>query len=116
MNEKFASFLQAASLLKAKRHLISCANADYVATHPNEALKAGREYVETFLERRGNGNRFLMQWKDILDFSSVHEICAILRDTSDATEQLRLSAPVFRVMPKVERDRIFDAVYGSQIS
>ena len=87
-----------------------------ILTEISEALQAGKEYVDTFLHRRGNGHLFLRQWKKILEVADIAEICAILRDTSDATEQLRLSAPVFRVMPTAERDRIFDAVYGSQVS
>jgi hypothetical protein len=52
-----------------------------------QALALGRAYVERI------ASSFAAAWRTILAVGSVQGICSLLRDTTDDTEQMRISQP-----------------------
>ena len=80
--------------MKARQHGLDLRVADYVESHP-EAIEAAKAYVQRFLfsERHKRFHWILDQWRELLQTKSPAELADILRDTSDATEELRSSPP-----------------------
>ena len=107
---------QEAEKMELKRHLYSCWCADYLTAHPQTALQTAKAYVKKFVGRQDGSQRFFKEWEKILNESTIEEICAVLRDRSEAKDQLRLCSPFFGVMPHNERLRILETVYGTESS
>lgn len=79
--------------MRARQQRVHSRLADYVEAHPN-AIKVGLEKVrEQLTKPLCNAEEFYLEWERILDIESVSYVCAILRDTSETTEQLRACAP-----------------------
>jgi hypothetical protein len=61
------------------------------------APKRAKRYASAILKRRlarqTLSHPFAVQWARILEEKSTLEICALMRDTTEKTEQLRLSNP-----------------------
>lgn len=80
--------------MTARQHQRDLRVADYVETHP-QAIDDAKRYVARFLasERHQRYHWMLHQWKELLETKTPAELAAILRDTSEATEELRSSPP-----------------------
>lgn len=80
--------------MKTLQHQQDMRVADYVESHP-QTIDDAKKYVARFLasERHQRYHWVLQQWKELLDTKTPAELGAILRDTSDATEELRSSPP-----------------------
>lgn len=80
--------------MKSRQHDMDLRMADYVEKHP-EAITAAKNYIERFLssERHKRFHWILEQWQLLLETKTPKELANILRDTSEATEELRSSPP-----------------------
>ncbi len=80
--------------MKARQHDMDLRIAEHVEKHP-EAVTAAKNYVQRFLasERHKRFHWVLEQWRVLLETKTPRELANILRDTSDATEELRSSPP-----------------------
>ena len=80
--------------MKRRQHDMDMRVASYIETHP-ESIRAAKAYVQRFLARESH-KRFhwiLDQWRVLLETKTPQELADILRDTSEATEDLRSSPP-----------------------
>jgi len=76
-----------ASRLARHRQLVCEHTAAAIEASPDRALALGRTNIER------SASSFAAAWRAILAVGSVTEICVLLRDTSDDTEQMRISQP-----------------------
>lgn len=73
--------------LALHRHLIGKHTAAAVEANPEAAIRKGLDYFGR------SASSFAPRWHELLLRGSIPEICAILRDRTEATEQLRISQP-----------------------
>lgn len=80
--------------MTTRQHQQDVRVADYVEAHP-QAIEEAKKYVARFLssERHRRYHWVLQQWKNLLETRTPVQLAAILRDTSEATEELRSSPP-----------------------
>ena len=80
--------------MKARQHAMDLRVASHIETHP-EAIDAAKAYVRRFLasERHKRFHWILNQWRVLLETKTPQELAHVLRDTSEATEELRSSPP-----------------------
>lgn len=79
--------------MKARQERVHLRLAEFVESHPG-VLEAGLMKVRGQLARPLCAAREVYtEWENILKNGSVHEVVALLRDTSPETEQLRACAP-----------------------
>lgn len=92
--EVLAEKLRQIAAMKARQHDMDLRMANYVEEHP-EAVTAAKNYVQRFLasERHKRFHWILDRWILLLETKTPRELADILRDTSEATEQLRSSPP-----------------------
>src|SRR4051794_35717443 len=76
-----------AALLAKHRRLVCEHTATAFEANPARALALGRDNVAR------SASSFAEDWRAILAVGSVSEICSLLRDTTDYTEQMRISQP-----------------------
>ena len=97
---------QGASRLARHRQLVCKRTASMIETSPAHALALGRENVER------SASSFADKWKELLSKGAIGEICGLLRDSSDDTEQMRISQPFGGLLPPDELRRISKEAYG----
>jgi len=107
---------QEAAKLKLERYLYSCWKANHIEADPEKTLTLAREDIKEAVRRKNGAQRFFQEWDRILAKWTVKQICALLRDNTDDTEQLRLCAPFCGKIPDAEIDKIHDQVYGAAVS
>jgi hypothetical protein len=80
--------------MMARQHQNDLRVADYVEANP-QSIEDAKKYVSRFLasERHQRYHWGLLQWKELLETKTPAELASILRDTSEATEELRSSPP-----------------------
>jgi len=106
--EKFRRAMSAAIDIKAQgagrlarhRQIICERTAAEIESCPSKALALGQDNVER------TASSFANEWKKLMSRQAVGEICALLRDTSDGTEQMRISQPFAGLLPPGELRRI----------
>jgi len=76
-----------AALLARQRRLVCLHTATAIEADPARALVLGLNNVERI------ASSFAPAWKSLLLRGAVSEICALLRDASEGTEQMRISQP-----------------------
>jgi hypothetical protein len=79
--------LEGAARLARHRQLVCEHTADAIEAAPARALAVGRDNVQRSV------SSFTAAWREILQKGAVPEICALLRDTREGTEQMRISQP-----------------------
>lgn len=79
--------------MRARQQRVHSRLADFVEQHP-EALQIGLVKVREQLARPlCTAQEIYLEWERILAINSVSYVSAILRDTSETTEQIRACAP-----------------------
>ena len=99
---------EGASRLARQRRIVCEHTALMIESSPARALALGRDNVER------SASSFAGKWKELLSREAVCEICALLRDTGDGTEQMRISQPFAGLLPAGELGRISREVYGTR--
>ena len=97
---------EGAARLARQRQIICQHMAAVIEACPSKALALGQDNVER------SASSFAGEWKKLFSRQAVGEICALLRDTSDGTEQMRISQPFAGLLPPGELRRISREVYG----
>jgi hypothetical protein len=80
--------------MMSREHQNDLRVADHVEANP-QSIEDAKRYVSRFLasERHQRYHWVLRQWKELLETKTPAELASILRDTSEATEELRSSPP-----------------------
>ena len=79
--------------MRARQQRVHSRLADHIDAHP-DAIEAGLKKVRELISKpMCNCEEIYHEWERILKLESVSYVSAILRDTSQTTEQLRACAP-----------------------
>ena len=103
-----------AAKLATHRHLARLAVADAVEADPVKAKEAAYHALAMRLQRETATRPFSEgEWDAILREKTLKEICALLRDSSPQTEQLRICHPFAGLLTQADRLRISRQAYGA---
>ena len=91
--------------LARHRQLVCEHTADTIEASPERALALGGVNIER------SASSFAEAWRAILAVGSVTKICALLRDDTDDTEQMRISQPFAGLLAPQELRAISREVY-----
>jgi hypothetical protein len=101
---------EGARRLARHRRMICARTAAAIEFSPVEALALARDNITR------SSSSFATEWGDVLSRGVISEICALLRDPTDETEQMRISQPFSGLLGVQELSEISRVVYGPTIA
>jgi hypothetical protein len=96
---------EAAAQPARHRHQLCVRLADAIAAKPGQALALGKENVER------SASSFADHWRVLLSEGNLQAIDKLLRDDTEATEQLRISQPFAGLLTPAELRQCSKASY-----